>query len=287
VFDTAVALLPGGDVRPSVNEVSSSPTGTADVTPVTLVSGEMQVDVSRENMDFAVQIDESCLFKDKACDVEQSADDFLADGWSELRYVDVNINGISGAIQTLDDSGAQLCLVKASVIAPLCLKKIGPVVLRDFFGNAYQASVVCLQMKLANANQYLPVVCAVCDNLNSDLLLGSDVVDTLNRSWLDEQSPVISLCKNDDVCDENYMATDVMANEVEVETSPANNDDNEVVLDLNDLSGEQVTPKDENVANADQLALEQRNDQSLALCFSLAERNRAGYYVRNGILYRK
>ena len=81
----------------------------------------------------------------------------------------------------------------------------------------------------------------------------------MNRSWLDEQSPVISLCKNDDdVCGENFMTTDVMANEVEVETSPPNNDDNEVVMDLNDLSGEQVTPKDENVANADQLALEQR-----------------------------
>ena len=62
--------------------------------------------------------------KDNVCDVGQSADDFLADGWSELRYLDININGISGDIKALDDSGTQLCLVKTSVIAPLSLKRL-------------------------------------------------------------------------------------------------------------------------------------------------------------------
>ena len=34
-------------------------------------------------------------------------------------------------------------------------------------------------------------------------------------------------------------------------------------------------------------ALEQQNDKSLALCFSLAGRDKAGYYIRDNILYRK
>ena len=40
-------------------------------------------------------------------------DTCIADGWSELRYVDVVIDGISGVIRALDDSGAQVCLVRA------------------------------------------------------------------------------------------------------------------------------------------------------------------------------
>jgi len=39
-------------------------------------------------------------------------------------------------------------------------------------------------------------------------------------------------------------------------------------------------------ASADTLRGEQRTDRSLAGCWSLADRQKAGYYVRDGILYR-
>ena len=45
--------------------------------------------------------------------------------------------------------------------------------------------------------------------------------------------------------------------------------------------------KSKNVADAEQLALEQQNDKSLVLCFSLAKRGKAGYFIRDGILYGK
>ena len=82
------------------------------------------------------------------------------------------------------------------MIAALKLPRIGKVTLRDFLGNSYQAEVVTLQMKLADADTFVPVVCAVCDRLSNDVLLGTDVIDRLNRVWLSEQTPV-----HDDVCD--------------------------------------------------------------------------------------
>ena len=95
---------------------------------------------------------------------------------------------VPGTVRSLDDSGAQLCLVRADVAAPLNLSRIGSVILCDFMGNSYDAEVGNLRMKLADAITFVPVVCAICDKLSSELLLGTDIVDKLNRSWMTDQS---------------------------------------------------------------------------------------------------
>jgi len=135
---------------------------------------------------------------------EKLVDACLLDGWSEFRYTDVSIDGISNVIRALDDSGAQICLIRTDVIASMNLPRIGTVILRDFLGNSHEAEVVTLQMKLADAETFVPVVCAVCDKLSNDLLLGSDAVDRLNRMWLSDQSqmPV----NVSDVCDVDISA---------------------------------------------------------------------------------
>ena len=224
----------------------------------------------------------------------ECVDACIADGWSELRYVDVVVDGISDTIRALDDSGTQVCLVRADVIAALNLPRIGKVTLRDFLGNSHQAEVVTLQMKLADADTFVPVVCAVCDRLSNDVLLGTDVIDRLNRMMMSEQMPV-----NDDVCDVgmsgnvniNIMnnVTDAMSPVQTDENVNDNNaecveaDDDDSVLNLDDVACD----KGQNVADAEQLALEQQHDKSLAMCFSLAKRGKAGYFIRDGILYRK
>jgi len=57
-------------------------------------------------------------------------------------------------------------------------------------------------------------------------------------------------------------------------------DDDDAVVNLDDVACD----KSQNVADAEQLALEQQNDKSLGLCFSLAKRDKAGYFIRDGIL---
>ena len=58
------------------------------------------------------------------------------------------------------------------------------------------------------------------------------------------------------------------------------NNDNDV-HDDNDK-----TVCDPRKASAELLKAEQRSDKSLAGCWSLAERHKAGYFIRDGILYR-
>ena len=61
----------------------------------------------------------------------------------------------------------------------------------------------------------------------------------------------------------------------------SDDDDDETVIDLDYVNKDEVNDKSRNVADAEQIALEEQNDKSLAVCFSLAERDKAGYYIRD------
>ena len=247
-----------------------------------------QTDISSSRLDV-----EKSNIHNSVMDDEKLVDAYLTDGWSELRYLDVSIDGISNVIRALDDSGAQICLIRTDMITSMNLPRIGKVILRDFLGNSHEAEVVTLQMKLADAETFVPVVCAVCDKLSNDLLLGSDVVDRLNRVWLSDQSQmpadisdVYDVDNSADISENRDVNTDVMNNDVSAVTSPVINDDDDdddTVLNPDDVTCD----KSKNVADAEQLALEQQSDKSLALCFSLAKRGKGGYFSRDGILYRK
>ena len=100
---------------------------------------------------------------------ERSVDSILADGWSELHYVEVGIEGLPNTVMALDDSGAQLCVVRRDVIDPLCLHKIGQVTLRGMIDESVTADVVRMNVKLVDGVEYLPITCAVCEKLPTDV----------------------------------------------------------------------------------------------------------------------
>ena len=65
------------------------------------------------------------------------------------------------------------------MIEPLNLPRLGHVMLRGLSTDLVSADLVCLHVKLMNANEFLPVTCAVCDKLNAPMLVDIDVVDRL------------------------------------------------------------------------------------------------------------
>jgi len=48
------------------------------------------------SVDAVMNIDKNCEIKGSAINTEEPIDSFLSNGWSDLRYVDVNIDSISG-----------------------------------------------------------------------------------------------------------------------------------------------------------------------------------------------
>ena len=115
-----------------------------------------------------------------------TVDPLLASGWSHLHYVNVEIEGLPDNVSALDDSGAQLCCVHADVVASLGLPKIGQTMLRGITSESVMADLVSLKIRMSGGDMFVPVTCAVCDKLNSALILGSDVVDRLHTLMLNE-----------------------------------------------------------------------------------------------------
>ena len=76
------------------------------------------------------------------------------------------------------------------VIRQLNLPILDHVMLKRLTAVLVRADLVCLCVKLFDGNKFLPVTCAVCNNLNSPMLLGTDVVHRLNAHLLSEKQTV-------------------------------------------------------------------------------------------------
>jgi len=151
------------------------------------------------------------------------------------------------------------------------------------------ADLVRIKIKMHEGTEFLTITCAVVENLNYQLILGSDMVDKLNRQLINdknESAELLAVDISDDVliCDED--ANDVVSNCDNDGCDDANPDD---IADKNyqitgiSADNESFDPKK---ATAEILKNDQRTGKSLAQCWSLAERDKAGYFVKDGILYR-
>jgi transposase InsO family protein len=211
--------------------------------------------------------------------------------FAQLHHIDINIKGISDTVKGLEDSRAQLCVVRSDLIKDLSVERIGSVKLRGIFGSPVQADLVRLHLKLANepSISYVPVICAVCADIHEELILNVDVVNRL------------SICRDAlSVCD-NTVDNAIVSNEVDVmvrgEVIADNvndeciNDDNEHVGETTSSSQVLDTVTDEELmlrrANADELRAEQLADDTLANCWSLAKTDKGDFFIRDGILYHR
>ena len=96
----------------------------------------------------------------------KSIDQILADGWSQLHYLYVNIDGLSRDVAALDDSDAQICVIRADLAQELQLVVVGQVTIHGVTSDAaINADVVSLKIKLTQAKTYIPVTCAMCSRL--------------------------------------------------------------------------------------------------------------------------
>ena len=60
-------------------------------------------------------------------DTEVPADEILQDGWSCLKYIEVDVEGLNDTVVALNDSGCQLCAVNAETVRSLDLPVFGQV----------------------------------------------------------------------------------------------------------------------------------------------------------------
>ena len=254
------------------------------------------------NTDLAPNLEQKVASSSICQGPENELVDITDDRVGYLSFCDVEIKGLPGCVPALDDSGTQMSLVNPKVIETLDLPRFGKVVVRGALGDSVCAPLVNLQLRLPGANDYTSVTCVVCEGLNLDLILVADIVTKLNlvknnffniRSVYDNQevrvcvdvinATVNDTVSNDDVTTMNNQSDDVSNNQNDNDDSVLNADDVcDVMNDVSDVATQSIR-----TANTQQLVKEQCEDKSLANCWSLAERDKAGYFVRDGVLYRK
>lgn len=86
------------------------------------------------------------------------------------------------SISALEDSGTEVCVVKSSLVESVVLPKLGTVRLRGIVGAPVMADLVKLHVSLVNdstgrSKTSLPVTCAVCPDLNEDMILTTAFVN--------------------------------------------------------------------------------------------------------------
>ena len=62
-------------------------------------------------------------FEGSHADTEIPSDEILQDGWSCLKYIEVDVEGLTDTVIALNDSGCQLCAVNAEsqIIGSACV----------------------------------------------------------------------------------------------------------------------------------------------------------------------
>jgi len=207
-----------------------------------------------------------------------------------LQYITVSIDEIQKAknissdrpdryIKALEDSGSQLCVVKSSLVESVVLPKVGTVCLRGIVGAPVMADLVKLHISLVNdstgCKTSLPVMCAVCPDLNEDMILTTAFVNQLRCS-----TGVNSVCtaQTSDACgnincsDRSDSVANTGDNSLDSETVKSSNNDCVGLVDKTSVTT-QMFLKD------------QQSDETLEACWEKAKQNKDGFEMRNGLLY--
>ena len=110
------------------------------------------------------------------------SDEILQDGWSCLKYTEVDVDGLPDTVTALNDSGCQLCVVRADTVRPLNLSILGQAKLKGLSDHLLTADIVKIRVRLTAGKGFVNTTCAVVEKLNYGFILGSDIVDKLNKN---------------------------------------------------------------------------------------------------------
>jgi hypothetical protein len=222
----------------------------------------------------------------------------LADQLAPLEYVDVCLSdgAASVTVRALADSGAQMAVVSQDVVQSLSLDYVGSVKLRGLFGPFLEAPVSRVDVRLSSCSREcdgVPVVMAVCPDVNDQLVLPIDVVNHLLAHVCCLDACVrVRKASNDDGSggdgglDDNPPSSSAdHSDESGDEGSPGDGD----FSGGGEAAVEADKPREASSYSADTATLisEQQSDESLKQCFALAKQGKGGYFLRDGLLHKQ
>ena len=195
--------------------------------------------------------------------------------FASLQFKDIYIDELKVRVKALEDSGSELCVIKSAIVDPIIsLPQIGTIHLRGIVGKSVEAKLVKLHIsplccELCESAS-IPITCAVCPDLNENMILTIPVVKqlTCQHNNLNVPSEII-------IAHNNQTTLEVdCADDATVVEDDASNDQTEVDSEYK-----------RRVADSDVLRKEQLNDKSLQPCWEMAKRGKGGFIIKDQLLY--
>jgi len=211
---------------------------------------------------------QATVSSDSKCEKYVNYSDFAS-----LKYTDIVIpEVICDIISSLSDSGAEVCFIKSSILEGSNVLPIGKVRLRGLVGQRVEAELINLTVRLADDEDcWTTVLFAKCSAVNEDCILTAEVVNKLTDLY---NRKVILIEANN--------VTDSM-DSVNEETSD-DDESNDGYIDVDCVANNSQTINSK--ASADLVQQEQQLDDTIAGGWALAKRNKGGYFVKGGLIYR-
>jgi transposase InsO family protein len=209
-------------------------------------------------------------------------------------YVDVDIENVA-ARKALLDGGAEVCCIDANLVKHLNLPVVKQIRLTGLSGAGDRADVIRLHVRPAqdciNVNIAPPIHVwfAVINGLNEEcgVILTPSVVDLLNEAahyTVLAAGPISEVRgAGDDPTD--AAVHDLPATQTTVEGGPGGDAVEAAAGEGTDFLDVETLPmENKNVADTDVLRNEQLACPTLEDCWEKAKRQKAGFYVENGLL---
>ena len=192
-------------------------------------------------------------------------------------------------LKALSDSGVQISVLKAELLGDRQLDSLGNIKLQPFCGDPVEAQWVKLSVAPVNdqcaGNDEVVIDCAIVPNLNENMILSADVISRL--ALCDSKQQSHDVC---DVMNTTVDGKDVVWGDVHNDVNLNGSVDDNVVINVVDNDNPADSVGDDNgedLASREDVAREQRQDETLKSCFSLAKAGKGGFVLQDGLLYHR
>ena len=235
------------------------------------------------------------------CSVDNDRTCFLVH-LSKMRYRDIAIQEIGYSHIGLEDTGAEVCIVRGDLIRGLDVPRLGKIRLRGIVGDCVVADLVQLNIKPAstsnadvnsveysqNIGPFIQVVFAVCDNMvdGQDIISTADAVEKLNKLCDYNVQLVVAKTDDDEVRDSDVTSLAVVDDLVAVAPHTSGSSDSNDSTKVNETELEQGG-ETEGCADVETLQHEQMTDSSLQTWWKLARQKKGNFFVKNKLLFHR
>ena len=285
-----------GGVSVGDNESCDKKGGT---TPI--AGGEISSDKDESIMIYPLmsveQDEDSALTQDNIFPVELAT----------LQYCEVELELLDRPVKVLNHSGAQISLIKPSVLEGLDISSHGNIAIRGIIGPSVEVPRILLRIRpfpghgFESIAPFIDVTLGVCDmTTDVDIILSDLVIQQLDA--LNAYTVVKPAVSDDNRSDEIQNPHQVCETLVDAVASPNQEDE----LTSNNVIDQVITEGDSNVddddalmkfvtsssqntndAEAQRLRSDQRKDTNLNRAWTLAEKGKGNFYIKDDLLFHR